>query len=98
MQAAVAALGMALPPVDKLNLPRMQVQAMGEKAPPPVASNRVVERAALAPRMTLPVAVKVLPVGMSSWLVSEALNCSSQTHPAQSCRITSSAAATSQST
>ena len=37
MQAAVSALGMALPPVDKLDLPRMQVQAMGEKAPPPVA-------------------------------------------------------------
>ncbi len=37
MQAAVAALGLALPPVDKLDLPRMQVQAMGEKAPPPVA-------------------------------------------------------------
>ena len=37
MQAAVFALGMALPPVDKLDLPRMQVQAMGEKAPPPVA-------------------------------------------------------------
>lgn len=37
MQAAIAALGVPLPPVDKLDLPRMQVQAMGEKAPPPVA-------------------------------------------------------------
>lgn len=37
MNAAVAALGMALPPVDKLDLGRQQVQAMADKAPPPVS-------------------------------------------------------------
>ena len=37
MQAAMAALGLPLPPVDKLELARQQVQQMGEKAPPPVS-------------------------------------------------------------
>lgn len=34
--AAVKSLGLALPPVSKLDMPRQQVSAMGDKAPPPV--------------------------------------------------------------
>ncbi|WP_144039818.1 peptidyl-prolyl cis-trans isomerase [Novosphingobium sp. TH158] len=37
MQAAVAALGKALPPVDQVSMGRMQLQAMGRQLPPPVA-------------------------------------------------------------
>ena len=35
--AAMAALGLPLPPVDQVNLPREQVQAMGQQTPPPLA-------------------------------------------------------------
>lgn len=37
MQAALATLGLPLPSVDRVDLPRQQVQAMADKAPPPVA-------------------------------------------------------------
>ncbi len=35
--AALAALGLPLPPVDQVNLPREQVQQMGQQTPPPLA-------------------------------------------------------------
>lgn len=35
--AALATLGLPLPPVDRVNLPREQVQQMGQQTPPPVA-------------------------------------------------------------
>lgn len=35
--AALATLGMALPPVDRVDLPRERVQAMGQQTPPPLA-------------------------------------------------------------
>lgn len=35
--AAFAALGLPLPPIDQVNLPREQVQAMGQQTPPPLA-------------------------------------------------------------
>lgn len=34
---ALAALGLPLPPVDRVDLPRQQVQAMGQQTPPPLA-------------------------------------------------------------
>lgn len=37
LKAALASLGVALPPVDQINLPREQVQAMGQQTPPPLA-------------------------------------------------------------
>lgn len=37
LKAALATLGVALPPVDQVNLPREQVQALGPQTPPPVA-------------------------------------------------------------
>ncbi len=36
IRAAMAALGVALPPVDQINMPRMQIEAMGQKAPVPL--------------------------------------------------------------
>lgn len=47
MQAAVAALGLALPAVEKIDLPRQEVQAMGERAPPPVAMMFAVPKGAI---------------------------------------------------
>ena len=35
--AAMASLGLPLPPVDRIDLPREQVQAMGQQTPPPLA-------------------------------------------------------------
>lgn len=35
--AALATLGLPLPPVDQVNLPREQVQQMGQQTPPPLA-------------------------------------------------------------
>ncbi len=35
--AALASLGLPLPPVDQVNLPREQVQQMGQQTPPPLA-------------------------------------------------------------
>ena len=35
--AALASLGLSLPPVDQVNLPREQVQQMGQQTPPPLA-------------------------------------------------------------
>lgn len=35
--SALAALGVPLPPVDQVNLPRQQVQQMGQQTPPPLA-------------------------------------------------------------
>lgn len=35
--AALASLGLPLPPVDRIDLPREQVQAMGQQTPPPLA-------------------------------------------------------------
>ncbi|MFM5931158.1 MAG: peptidyl-prolyl cis-trans isomerase [Novosphingobium sp.] len=37
MQAAVSALGKPLPPVDRVNMPRQQLQAMRGQIPPPIA-------------------------------------------------------------
>jgi len=37
VSAALASLGLPLPPVDQVNLPREQVQQMGQQTPPPVA-------------------------------------------------------------
>ncbi|MFM5907854.1 MAG: peptidyl-prolyl cis-trans isomerase [Novosphingobium sp.] len=37
MQAAVSSLGKALPPVDRVNMPRLQLQAMRGQIPPPIA-------------------------------------------------------------
>ena len=34
---ALASLGLPLPPVDQVNLPREQVQQMGQQTPPPLA-------------------------------------------------------------
>lgn len=45
--AAVAALGLSLPPIEKVDLPRQQVQAMGEKAPPPVSMMFAVPKGAV---------------------------------------------------
>jgi peptidyl-prolyl cis-trans isomerase D len=36
MGAALASLGVPLPPVDKVDLPRQQLQAMGQQIPPPL--------------------------------------------------------------
>ena len=35
--SALASLGLPLPPVDQVNLPREQVQQMGQQTPPPLA-------------------------------------------------------------
>jgi peptidyl-prolyl cis-trans isomerase D len=36
MQMALSGLGVALPPVDRVDMPRQQLQAMGEQAAPPI--------------------------------------------------------------
>jgi peptidyl-prolyl cis-trans isomerase D len=35
--AALASLGLPLPPVDRIDMPREQIQAMGQQTPPPLA-------------------------------------------------------------